>query len=482
MKLTFKRLVILILFLAIFAMAARISVDSDTWWHLRAGQWILEQGRLPETDPFSYTRFGAEWHYPGWLVEIPMVWIFNASGFGGLNLWTAFMVCLAFLFVWKTTEGNVFIRAFTMILAAASSGVYWAARPYLVTFVLTAVYIWLFETMRKNGYRSMRRDSIWLMVLMVLWTNSHGGFLTGFLVWGVFLVSSVIDWLTHKLDFRIIRRLLGLGLLLVGCVCINPYGFEMLAYPFKTVGIASLRDYIQEWQSPNFHAGNVQPFAWLMLTLLAAVGFSGRKMLWSDFFLAGGFAFMGLMAGRNIALFSLAAPMVITRHLSPLLEGFTQSKLRLSSSDEVSTKQAWLNGGILLLIILAVIAKCSLVYPASANEKAFRDIFPVGAVEYIKQTKPEGKLFNSYNWGGYLLWNLPEYPVFIDGRTDLYDDEIIDEWIKVVKGEAGWEATLDRWDVKIILIEPGMRVTSLLEDGWEKKYEDEMAQVWVREE
>ena len=79
-----------------------------------------------------------------------------------------------------------------------------------------------------------------------------------------------------------------------------------------------------------------------------------------------------------------------------------------------------------------------------------------------------------------MLWNLPEYPVFIDGRTDLYDDEIIDEWIKVVKGEAGWEATLDRWDVKIILIEPGMRVTSLLEDGWEKKYEDEMAQVWVR--
>jgi len=59
MKLTFKRLVILILFLAIFAMAARISVDSDTWWHLRAGQWILEHGRLPDTDPFSYTRFGA---------------------------------------------------------------------------------------------------------------------------------------------------------------------------------------------------------------------------------------------------------------------------------------------------------------------------------------------------------------------------------------------------------------------------------------
>lgn len=480
MKLTFERLVSAITFLAVFAMAARISVDTDTWWHLRTGQWMLEQRSLPYSDPFSYTRAGEAWHYPGWMMQIPMFLIFQGFGAGGLNLWTAVMVCLAFLFVWKTLEGNGFLRAFTIILAAAASGVYWAARPYLATFVLTAAFIWFFEGMRKNGYQSIKKPVIWLTVLMMVWANSHGGFFAGFLVWGVYFADSLIEWLTKKLDFLTVRRLLLTGLLLAVAVCINPYGPEMLAYPFKTVGISALQDYIQEWQSPNFHAANVQPFAWLILAVLAAVGFSGRKMLWSDFFLAGGFAYMGLMAGRNIALFGLAAPMVITRHLSPILDGFFQTKLGVRAAASVTRRQNTLNWVILALLVCAVGVKVSLVYPAAANEKAFRELFPVDAVNFIKETKPEGRLFNSYNWGGYLLWNLPEYPVFIDGRTDLYDDELIGEWIKVVKGETGWEKTLEEWEVKIILIEPGMSLTSMLEKGWVKEYEDKMAQVWVR--
>jgi hypothetical protein len=480
MKLTFNRLVTLITFMAIFAMAARISVDTDTWWHLRAGQWIIENRSPLTVDPYSYTRFGAEWHYPGWLVQISMFWIFKAFGAGGLNMWTAIMVCLAFFFIWKTTEGNIFTRAFTMIIAAAATGVYWAARPYLATFVFTAVYIWLFETLRKNGYQSIKKQAIWMSVLMVIWANSHAGNFTGFLIWGVYFVDGLIQWLSKKAEIQVVRRLILIGLLLVVCVCINPYGVQILAYPFKTVGISALRDYIQEWQSPNFHSTSVQPFAWLILLVLGSVGISGRKMLWSDLFLAGGFAYMGLMAGRNIALFGLAAPMVITRHLAPILDNLLETKLGVNPARRVTRLQNTFNWGLLVLLILALFAKIALVYPASANEKAFQKIFPIAAVDYIQQTKPEGRIFNSYNWGGYLIWNLPEYPVFIDGRTDLYDDEIIDEWIKVVKGEHGWEATLDKWHVTFILIEPGTRLTPLLKDGWNLEYEDAMAQVWVK--
>ena len=104
-----QRLVTWITFLAIFAMSARVSVDSDTWWHLRAGQWIIEQRAVPQTDPFSYTRLGQPWEYPGWLVEVPMIWIYQALGPGGLNLWTAVMVTLAFTFVWRTLTGGAFL-------------------------------------------------------------------------------------------------------------------------------------------------------------------------------------------------------------------------------------------------------------------------------------------------------------------------------------------------------------------------------------
>jgi hypothetical protein len=120
-------LVTFITFLAVFAMAARISVDTDTWWHLRAGQWIVENRQIPREDVFSYTRAGESWEYPGWLVEVPLYWLYQLAGPGGLNLWTAFMVTLTFAFVWLTLSGGPFLKAFVIVLAAAAAGVYWAA-------------------------------------------------------------------------------------------------------------------------------------------------------------------------------------------------------------------------------------------------------------------------------------------------------------------------------------------------------------------
>jgi hypothetical protein len=159
----------------VFAMAARISVDTDTWWHLRAGQWILEHRSIPQVDSFSYTRAGEPWQYPGWLVEAPMYLLYEVGGPGALNLWTAGMVTLAFIFIWFTLSGGPFLRAFVIVLAATVSGVYWAARPYLVTFLLAAVFLWILE-----DFRWRKVDRLWwLPVLMVVWVNSHGGFRGG---------------------------------------------------------------------------------------------------------------------------------------------------------------------------------------------------------------------------------------------------------------------------------------------------------------
>jgi hypothetical protein len=97
--------------MAVFTMAVRPSLDSDTWWHLRAGQWIVDNRAIPQTDPFSYTRLGASWRYPGWLVEIPMYLIYKVTGPAGLNLWTAFMVTLAFVLIYQIISGGVFFYA-----------------------------------------------------------------------------------------------------------------------------------------------------------------------------------------------------------------------------------------------------------------------------------------------------------------------------------------------------------------------------------
>jgi hypothetical protein len=76
---------------------------------------------------------------------------------------------------------------------------------------------------------------------------------------------------------------------------------------------------------------------------------------------------------------------------------------------------------------------------------------------------------------------LPEYPVFVDGRTDLYNDEVIGEWIKVVRVEEGWDQVLDRWQVRLVLLEPGSPLLSELESvGWQLQYQDEVAVIYGR--
>ncbi len=102
-------------------------------------------------------------------------------------------------------------------------------------------------------------------------------------------------------------------------------------------------------------------------------------------------------------------------------------------------------------------------------------------MEWIQQHQPRGRLLNSYNWGGYLIWSLPGYPVFVDGRTDLYNDEILDQWLGVVNQADDWRAILDRWGVNLILVEPDRPVVkSLAENGWRLLYSDPVAVVYGR--
>jgi hypothetical protein len=493
-----KALVQWIVFLGIFAMAARISMDTDTWWHLRAGEWILEHHRVPQQDYFSYTRLGADWKYPGWLVEVPMVAIYGAFGPGGLNVWTALMVTLAFVFIWKTLSGGPFLRAFVLVIAATVSSVYWAARPYLVTFVLSAVFLWILEDYYWRPSEAAVKRLWWLPVFMALWVNSHGGFLVGFILVGVYWFAQMINkflregfaWLVPKGDVTLRSlagsaewRLTWIGLLMLAAVCMNPAGANMLLYPFKTVSIQVLKDYIQEWQSPNFHLLSTQPFLWLLILVFGAVGISRRRIHLTDFLLIAGFSYLGMIAARNIALFALVAPSVITRHTAPITAGLTRlAGIRFSFDQPIEKKWGQINIALVCLLVLAVVAKVWLVFPRAVNQEAFRKFLPVRAVEYLKIEKPPGRLFNSYNWGAYLLWELPEYPVFVDGRTDLYNDEVIGEWLKVMRMEPGWEMILSRYSINLILVESNSTLGRQLATNahWMAVFQDPTAIVYTR--
>lgn len=491
---TIRQLITIIIFLSLFVMAARISMDTDSWWHLRAGEWIFENRSILQSDPFSYTRLGADWKYPGWLYQVPMFLIFDWSGPGGLNLLTAGMVTLAFIFLWYTLWGGVFLRASVMILAAAVSGVYWSARPHLVTFLLTAIFLYILESERwKMDLQSRKR--LWLLpVIMIFWVNSHGGFAVGFILCAIYAISRLAGWLWRGELFSRLQGILKnpgqlkmpdywlfwVCLVLLLSACFNPSGVVILTYPFKTVTISSLQEYIQEWQSPNFHQLSVQPFIWMILALIAAAGISRRRMALTDFLLISVFGYMGFLAGRNLALFALVTAPALTRHFEAL-SIFVGQKMNLRTEEVSSKKLQTLNVLILFLLVAAGMFKVASIIPYQVNQAAFRDYLPVEAAAFIKKELPEGNMFNSYNWGGYLIWELRDAPVFVDGRTDLYNDDIISQWMQAYQAQDGWEEIFQRWQIGWVLIErEAPLVWALDQAGWQQLYSDDLAVIYRR--
>jgi hypothetical protein len=487
-SLRFERLVAAIAFLGVAAMAARVSADSDTFWHLRAGAWILEHREVLRADPFSLTRNGEPWEYPGWLAEIALYGAFRAFGYAGLNLLTAASVVAAFALLWPTLEGPALLKAFVLCLAAVTSAVYWSARPQILSFALAAAFLFVLEKWRDAGIRRL-----WVLpVLIALWANLHGGFVIGFLLLFIYLAGALVEigrevffsgvalpnaWRARKVE---VIGLVGAVLLSVAAVGVNPDGPSMLLYPFKTVSIGVLQDYIQEWQSPNFHRLEVQPFLWMLLLGSLAFALSTRTKRASELIGFLGFAAMGLLAGRNIALFALVAAPPLSRHAGSAIEPLVR---RIRRGPDVPPGTArLLNTALFVLALIAAAIKIAIPLGGEVNRQAIRERLPVAAADWIREHRPVGPLFNSYNWGGYILWALyPEYPSFVDGRTDLFDDEILSDYLLTWRAEPGWEEVFARWGIRLALLEPGAPLVLALEmSGWERLYEDDQAIVMGR--
>jgi hypothetical protein len=243
----------------------------------------------------------------------------------------------------------------------------------------------------------------------------------------------------------------------------------MLLYPFRTVSIDILQDYIQEWQSPNFHNLEVQPFLWMLLLTLSFMALSPRRPTWHDLITVGLFSYLGFLAGRNVALFGLLATPVLANHMHETLKG----RWPQSGSQLPETLTRVINLALLILIGFAVVLKSIEPLSDEANDQALEQQAPVAAAEYLLDVAP-GPLFNSYNWGSYLLWkNYPQYLSFVDGRTDLFDEEILTAYLTAWKADPGWETVFEQWDIQLALLEPTAPLTrALLAAGWQIGYQD----------
>jgi hypothetical protein len=279
-----------------------------------------------------------------------------------------------------------------------------------------------------------------------------------------------------------IGLVIGVAILSAVLLVINPNSTRMWTYYLETVRIEVLRDVIQEWQSPDFHPLHTQPFIWFLLATMAAMGLSGRRVDGTDLVLVGGFAYAGLLAGRNFGPFALVAAPVLSRHVTAI--GSSLWERRKGPRRRVASGRAAINWSLLVVVVALAAVKIQRPLQPAFNEALHRERLPVGAIEWIEEHQPEGRMFNHYNWGGYLIWRLwPDYRVFVDGRTDLYGDAFLRQYLETQLGKPGFAETLREYAVRLILMPSESTLSTRLacEGGWKEAYRDDVAAVWVKE-
>lgn len=482
---TFRRLVLWTVLLAIFTMAVRISVDSDTWWHLAAGRWMIDQHQVLRTDPFSFTRFGEAWVNPSWLAQLVLFLTHQAAGVQGLNLLTAWMVTLAFASVWPLLGGPALMRGFVLIACATASGVYWSARPQIFTFALTGLLLLLLE----KG-RTRHRYLFGVPVLMALWANVHGGFAIGLILIALEIAAEVLTCLGRRAadgvgwkeiwQERRSRMLRWSGVLAasLAAVVANPYGVRLLRYPLDTISIGPLQALIDEWQSPDFHQPETWPFLALLLACVGILALSPMRKRVRDLLLMSALTVLALLARRNIALFALGVAPIVGVHLWAVLEPLVRRMPARGRQVSPALGRA-LNVLILACVSLAAGLKISLPLSSERIAQAIANQQPLGAMAFLQSAKPPGPLLNSYTWGGYLVWELwPAYRTFVDGRTDLFAGDVLNDYVDAWNATSRWPEVIARYDIRLALLERSAPLTHALRaDGWATLYEDRQAVV-----
>jgi hypothetical protein len=256
-------------------------------------------------------------------------------------------------------------------------------------------------------------------------------------------------------------------------VIFNPNGASMFIYPFETLGSNAMMTMIVEWFSPDFHAREWLPLAALMMLLIASGLFSRKRSSITEIALTGILGYAALRSMRNVPLFAVAVIPILARHL----DGIFQINAGQAKPSKLINAA---NVLILSLVILAGLAQTSTVL--LDQKESEREYFPVDAVQWIEENKPQGKIFNTYGWGGYIIWHLPDYPVYIDGRADVYGDAFMRDFMSLYNAQPSWETKLENAGVNLVLVETGSPLADALtqDDHWTLAQSDPLSTLFTR--
>lgn len=461
--------------------------DGDTGWHIRTGEWILKNGRVPDSDFFSFTKPGEPWFAWEWLWDAAFGWLHLHWGMAAVLLASTLVLCatsgLLFRLVRRSCP-NDFVAIAVTGLAVGASSIHWLARPHLFTLLFTVIFYSVLEATRERPARAA-----WSLVpLTVLWTNLHGGFLAGLIF---ILAYAAGEFAGALFPVEPGRRKTALArggiyvLIAAGCLAAslaNPYGYLLHVHIYHYLRDPFLFDHIVEFFPVNFR-GSAAVMYELMFALAAVAAYRcvarrefGRALL------VVGWAHLALFSQRNIPLFAFAAAPPVAAMIADWVRRKAAAVEKVAAEFSVNDRIPRLR-----FASAAAVAVVAALLFAPAPPKKFRAEFdakryPAGAIEYFKSAGMPRALFTDDEWGDYLIYRLHPLggQVFVDGRSDFYGAKFDEAYLDVLAVKWGWERTLGRYGVDAILLPVGAPLAGALKESrrWRAVYDDGVAIVF----
>lgn len=462
-------------------------IDGDTLWHIKAGSRMLKDGAILTRDVFSHTALGKPWTAHEWLAEIIMAWLHQHAGLVGVVIFYFLLAALSFWLLFRIVAriAGDRIALFCVSIAFAFSQSHMLARPHIFSWLLGVLTLYLLQ---KQG-----KYLLLLPPMLALWANLHGGFILGLALQGLFIAGGILDRLRAKprSDWRKIvaeyKNPLAVLILSVIATGLNPFGYRLLLFPFQVTSDIFASG-IVEWLPPNMQQEWLFRFYLLLFVLLATLKFCPTT--WTDRLFLLFFFNASLTHQRYIGLATVFLSPFLARALVALP---WLSRLRMPHRNS-SARQLALSGSagpvLTLLLACTLIILANPAFPQSRNiVETFLSLpdanHPSQAVRYLNQTRPEGRMFNKYSWGGYLIYALdPPAKVFIDGRADMYGEKIFGDYQKIVGLDEQAEQLLETYRIAWVLYPTDSALVRYLKISrkWRAIYSDETASILVREE
>lgn len=464
-----------VLVAASYSIAKNCILEPDMWWNVAVGQRILATHAWPTSDVYSGTASGAPWIAYEWLGEVVMG---AAASVGGLRSATVLLVVLsallvALLYYYASMRSGSSKAAFVACATLVPTlGAFFGLRPQLIGTIFLVLTLIILEKFRDGHERAL-----WLLPpIFLLWVNTHGSFVFGFLALGVTWLSGQFQfssggiyaqrW-TQRQSVQLLLSILFSALVLP----ITPYGTRIAAYPLSmAIGQPVNVGNIQEWQRLGTDTILGKTFMIVAIVFLLACLVERPQFRLSEIALA----LLGVFAACTHLRFTL----LFVIFFAPL---WALTFARWIPRQEAKVDHPWLNAGLMAAIVFGLV----LLFPAKgAIAENVENEYPQGAIQYLENHPIHGQLLNDYAWGGYLIAaGQPKNMVFIDSRVDIYEFAgVLSDYLSIMRLDSNAFKLLKKYDIEAFLIQPNSPLSTALAamPGWQLVYHDRASALFMR--